>query len=137
MSELGDTTWLLVMSVLMLVAVLAFATLTGSGPYASPAQVIQTFYAACNSRDYSAAERTLVPEANWVLAHHIGAVDGGLPRICDLETKQGHLQRVEILRQEIHGEIGRVRYRLHYADGTVVEDSQGVVVKHWRWKIAP
>ena len=137
MSEIDDTTGLLVISVLMLVAVLAYATLTAFVPYASPAEVIQTFYAACNSRDYSVAERTLVPEASWVLAHHIGAVDGGLPRICEIETRQGHLQRVEILRQEIHGEIGRVRYKLHYADGTVVEDSQGLVVKYWRWKIAP
>ncbi len=137
MPEIDDTTGLLVISVLMLIAVLASATLTGFVPYASPAEVIQAFYAACNSRDYSVAERTLVPEASWVLAHHIGAVDGGLPRICDIETKQGHLQRVEILRQEIHGEIGRVRYRLHYADGTAVEDSQGLVMKHWAWRIAP
>jgi hypothetical protein len=67
----------------------------------------------------------------------MGAVDGGLPAICDVETKQGHLQRVEILHQEVEGEIGRVQYKLYYADGSALEETQGLIVKHWGWKIAP
>ncbi|HTS09444.1 MAG TPA: hypothetical protein VMP68_28025 [Candidatus Eisenbacteria bacterium] len=137
MSEMNGTVWLLATSVFMLVAVVAFAILTGFVPYGSPAEVIQTFYSACNSRDYSVAERMLVPDVNWVLSHHVGAVDGGLPAICDVETKQGHLQRVEILHQEIRGEIGRVQYRLYYADGSALEETQGLIIKHFGWKIAP
>jgi hypothetical protein len=26
---------------------------------------------------------------------------------------------------------------LYYADGSAIEESQGLVVKHWVWKIAP
>ena len=121
----------------MLVAVLAFAMLTGFAPYGSPADVIKTFYSACNSRSYPVAERLLVPEANRVLTRHIGAVEGGLRGICDEATKQGHLQRVEILQQEVRGEVAQVRYMLYYADGSAIEESQGLVVKHWVWKIAP
>ena len=121
----------------MLVAVLAFAMLTGFAPYGSPADVIKTFYSACNSRSYPVAERLLVPEANRVLTRHIGAVDGGLRAICDEETKQGHLQRVEVLQQEVHGELAQVHYMLHYADGSTMEGSQGLVLKRWGWKIAP
>jgi hypothetical protein len=128
---------LLAISLLMLVAVLASAILTGFAPYASPAEVIKTFYFACNSGNYSVAERLLVPEANWVLTHHIGAVDGGLRGICDEVTKQGHLQRVEILQQDVRGEVAEVHYMLYYADGSALEESQGLVVKRWVWKIAP
>jgi hypothetical protein len=130
MSEINGTIWLFAISLLMLVAVLAFAILTGFAPYGSPAEVIKAFYSACNSGSYSVAERLLVPEANRVLTRHIGAVDGGLRAICDEETKQGHLQKVR-------GELAQVRYMLYYADGSAIEESQGLVVKHWVWKIAP
>lgn len=128
---------LFTISVLMLVAVLAFTTLTGFVPYGSPAEVIKTFYSACNSGNYSVAERLLVPEANRALTRHIGAVDGGLRGICDEVTKQGHLQRVEVLQQEVHGELAQVRYMLYYADGSTIEESQGLVLKRWAWEIAP
>jgi len=121
----------------MLAAVLALAILTVFAPYGSPAEVIKTFYSACNSGNYSAAERLLVPEANRVLTRHVGAVDGGLPGVCDQETKRGHLQKVEILRQEVRGGVAQVRYMLYYADGSAAEESQGLVVRHWVWKIDP
>ena len=133
----GTILLLFAMCLAMLVAVLAFAMLTGFAPYGSPADVIKTFYSACNSRSYPVAERLLVPEANRVLTRHIGAVEGGLRAICDEATKQGHLQKVEILEQEVRGEVAQVRYMLYYADGSAIEESQGLVVKHWVWKIAP
>jgi len=134
---MNGTSWLSAISVGMLTLVLAFAFLTGLAPYGSPAEVLQTFYSACNSGNYSVAERLIVPEANRVLMRHIGAVDGGLPGICEEETKQGHLQKVEILHQEFHGDLAQVHYRLYYADGTAAEESQGLVLRHWTWKIAP
>jgi hypothetical protein len=137
MCEMQGTIWLFAISVLMLVAVLAFTTLTGFVPYGTPAEVIKTFYCACNNGNYSVAERLLVPEANRVLSRHIGAVDGGLRGICDEETNQGHLQRVGVLQQEVHGELAQVRYMLYYADGSTTEESQGLVLRRWGWKIAP
>jgi len=128
---------LFAIALLMLVAVLALAILTVFAPYGSPAGVIKTFYSACNSGSYSVAERLLVPEANRVLTRHIGAVDGGLRRVCDEETRQGHLRKVEILQQEVRGKAAQVRYMLYYADGSAIEESQGLVVKHWVWKIDP
>jgi hypothetical protein len=133
---MNGTIWLLAISLLMLVAVLAFAILTRfGGPYGSPAEVIEEFYSACNSGYYSVAERLLVPDR--LLTSDIAAVDGGLRGICDAETKQGHLQRVEILHQEVSGEIAEVRYTLYYADGSALEETQGLVLKHSLWKIAP
>jgi hypothetical protein len=137
MCEMNGTIWLFAISLLMLVAVLAFAILTRFAPYGSPAEVIKTFYSACNSGNYSVAERLLVPEANRVLTRHIGAVDGGLRGICDEATKQGHIQKVEVVQQEVRGEVAQVRYMLYYADGSALEESQGLVVRHWVWKIAP
>jgi hypothetical protein len=137
MCEMNGAMLLFAISLLVLVAVLAFAILKGFAPHGSPAEVIKSFYSACNSGNYSVAETLLVPEANRVLTRHIGAVDGGLRGICDEETKQGHLQQVEILQQEVRGELAQVRYMLYYADGSAIEESQGLVVKHWVWKIAP
>ena len=73
---MNGTIWLFAFSLSMLVAVLAFAILTGFA-YGSPAEVIKTFYSECNSGHYSVAERLLVPEVNRVLTRHIGAVGGG------------------------------------------------------------
>ena len=128
MCEMNGTMSLLAISLLML-AVLAFAILSGFAPYGSPAEVIKTFYSACNSGNYSVAERLLVPDR--LLTSGIAAVDGGLRGICDAETKQGHLQKVEILQQEVRGELAQVRYMLYYADGSALEESQGLVVKRW------
>jgi Domain of unknown function (DUF4878) len=133
---MNGTLWLLTISLLMLVAVLAFAILARvGGPYASPAEVIKAFYSACNSGNYSVAERLLVPDR--LLTSDIAAVDGGLRGICDAETKQGHLQKVEILQQKVRGEIAEVRYMLYYADGSALEETQGLVIKHSVWKITP
>ena len=129
--------WLFAISVLMLVVVLAFTLGNRLVPHDSPPEVIKTFFSACNSGNYSLAGSLLVPEANRVLTLHIGAVDGGLPGICEEETKQGHLQRVEVLHEEIHGDLAQVRYKLYYADGSSIEDRQGLVVRHWVWKISP
>ena len=129
--------WLFAISVLMLVVVLAFTLGNRLVPHDSPPEVIKTFFSAGNSGNYSLAGSLLVPEANRVLTRHIGAVDGGLRAICDEETKQGHLQRVEVLQQEVHGELAQVHYMLHYADGSTMEGSQGLVLKRWGWKIAP
>ena len=133
---MNGTIWLLTISLLMLVAVLAFVILTRfGGPYSSPAEVIEAFYSACNSGNYSVAERLLVPDR--LLTSDIAAVDGGLQGICAAETKQGHLQKVEILQQEVRGEVAEVRYTLYYADGSALEETQGLVMKHSVWKIAP
>lgn len=119
----------------MLVAVLA--VLGELAPYGSPAEVIKTFYSACNSGNYSVAEELLVPEANRAMTHGTGAVQGGLRGICDLETQGGHLTKVEILKEEVRGNLAQVRYMLYYADGSATEETQGLVVRHWVWKIAP
>jgi hypothetical protein len=126
MCEMNGTMWLSAISLLMLVAVLVFAILTGFAPYGSPAEVIQTFYSACNSGNYPVAERLLVPEANRVLTRNIGALDGGLREICDEETKQGHLRKVEVLQQEVRGEVAQVHYVRYYADGSAIEETQGL-----------
>ena len=135
--ELDSSRWLLLISGLLLLAVLAVAFVTGFVPYGSPGEVIKTFYSACNTGNYSLAAELLVPEANWALSHQIGAVEEGLSGICVAETKQGHLDRVEIVHQELRGDIARVRYVLYYTDGSTAEESQGLVIKHWAWKIAP
>ena len=132
---IGTTSFAISLS--MLVLVLAFAIVTELVPYGSPAEVIKTFYSACNSGNYSVAERLLVPESKRVLTLHIRAVDGDLPGICEEETKQGHLQRVEVLDENVHGDLAQVRYKLYYADGSTIEDSQGLVARHWVWKISP
>ena len=132
---MNGTIWLLTISLLMLVAVLAFAILTGFVPYGSPAEVIEAFYSACNSSNYPVAERLLLPDR--LLTSDIAAVDGGLRGICDEETKQGHLQKVEILQQDVSGEVAQVRYMLYYADGSATEEIQGLVMKHGVWKITP
>jgi len=129
------TVWFLTISLLMLIAVLAFAILAGFGPYGSPAEVIKAFYSACNSGNYSVAERLLVPER--LLTSDIAAVDGGLRGICDAETKERHLQKVEILQQDVRGQVAQVRYMLYYSDGSALEEVQGLVIKHRVWKIAP
>ena len=133
---MNDKIWPFAIS-LLTVVVVAFAILSGFAPYGSPAEVIKAFYSACNTGDYSVAERLLVPEANKVLSRHIGAVDGGLRGICDEETKHGRLQKVEVLQQEVHGKLAQVRYMVYYADGIAIEETQGLVVKHWVWRIAP
>jgi len=136
MCEMSGTKWLFAVSAFMLVAVFAFAILTGFAPYGSPGEVLQTFYSACNNRNYSMAEKLLVPEATRAMTHHRG-VDEGLPGICEAETMQGRLEKVEILHQEVRGEIARIRYRLYFADGSALEETQGLVVQHWAWRIAP
>lgn len=95
------------------------------------------FYSACNDGKYSEAEKYLAPETQEFLKGGLGIFAGGLQGYCGLQTKNGELQKIEILTEVVRGEGATVYYKFHCSDGTSKEYGDKMIKKDGSWKIGP
>lgn len=94
----------------------------------SPSSVVKASFESCNAGDYSKAESAYSPDAQTALG-------GGIKSICDIATRNGTLSSVEILSESISGEGSSVGFRLHYKDGSTVDDHVQLIKVKGDWKM--
>lgn len=75
---------------------------------APPAETFAAFYRAANRAAYTEAESYFTPEALKKIQ--------GFRKFCDSETAGRTLERFEILKEEVKGDIAEVRVELYYAN---------------------
>ena len=97
----------------------------------SPQQVVQAFFAAGNAGKYSEAEQYLTPSAKAMMV-----LAGGIKKFVDHETKDGKIDRVEILTVETRGEGAKITYKIHYKDGETKNDDVSLIIENGEWRIA-
>jgi hypothetical protein len=125
-----------------LLLLLALAGLLMSGCASSEqgageaAQAVQDFYEHLNDGDYDAARALYNAEARDVLLDPNTASEDAYSAWAKLETKEGKIDRVEIVGEEEIPEQGtKVQYRVVYSDGSSVERSVPVTLEQGAWKI--
>jgi len=102
----------------------------------SPSQVVKAFYEAANAARYSEVEQYIASDTLSLVKGTLGAFAGGLKGWCDLETKNGTLTKVDIIREEARGEGATVFARIHFKDGTTKENDKTQLIKEkGEWKI--
>ena len=118
-----------------LLLLLALAGLLMSGCASSDeaageaAQAVQSFYKHLNDGNYDAARSLYNAEARGVLLDPNSAW-------AKLETKEGKIDRVEIVGEEELPEEGTsVRYRVVYSDGSSAERTVPVTLEQGKWKL--
>lgn len=104
---------------------------------ASPTTVVQEFYEHANAGRYTDAQEMLSAEAKNAISGPLGQLSGGWKRICDSNTKNGTIQRVEILSEDVRGEGAAVIANIHFRDGSSKSrDTTSLVKEGGKWKIS-
>lgn len=123
-------------------AVLVMATLlTGCGWVASPFQkspgdVVKAFYLAANDGRYSEAEQMLSEDAQRAIKGDLGQLAGGFKSVCDKNTKDGTIVKVDIQNEEVRGEGATVVAKISFRDGSTKDgDKNSLLKEKGSWKL--
>lgn len=101
----------------------------------SPAEVVESAYMAANAGEYSKANEYLSAEARSAAEGALGALVGGTKGIWDKMTRNGEIDRIEILEEKIRGEGAEVRFKIHFKDGRTKDDDEPLIKEDGKWKI--
>jgi hypothetical protein len=100
-----------------------------------PADVAKAAYMAANEGRYSEVEQYLSSDAINAVKSSLGAMAGGMKGIWDKTTRNGTIERIEILKEEIRGEGARVQFKIYFKGGATKEDHESLIQEKGSWKI--
>ena len=101
----------------------------------SPSEVVIAAYMAANEGKYSEAEKYLSSEVMNAMKGGIGALAGGMKGAWDKTTRNGTIEKIEILKEEVRGEGANVFFKIHFKDGKTKDDDEPLIKEDGRWKI--
>lgn len=101
----------------------------------SPSDTVVAAYMAANEGKYSEAEAYISSEVLNAMKGGRRVLAGGMKALCDEATRNGTIERIEILREEVRGEGATVYYRLHFEDGSKKESDQDLIKENGVWKM--
>jgi len=123
----------------VLVAICFLSLSCGSMPrpfQQTPGDVVKAFYLAANEGKYSEAEQMLSEDAGRAIRGDLGQLAGGFKKICDQDTKNGTILRVEISKEEIRGEGASVVANIFFKDGSTKDNDKSSLIKEkGSWKL--
>ena len=106
----------------------------------SPGDVAKAFYAAANEGRYSEAEQMLSEDAKNFIKGTLGQMVGGIKGICDQNTRDGTIARVDIQKEEVRGEGATVIAKISFRDGSSKDDDKTSLIREkgsWRITLGP
>lgn len=109
----------------------------GSSPFQkSPGDVVKAFYSDANEGKYSEAKALFSTDGTKLLESDMAQLAGGLKGICDKETRNGTISRVDIVSEDIRGEGATVTANITFKDGSRMEgDKTALVLDGGSWKL--
>ena len=91
---------------------------------------------AANEGKYSEAEKYMSSEIINAIKEGTGVFAGGWKGSWDKITRNGTIQKIEILHGDAGGRFGAVVYfRIHFKDGETKDDSECLIEQGGQWKI--
>ena len=91
---------------------------------------------AANEGNYTEAGEYLSSEVHSSMEGGLGALAGGMKGIWDDTTREGTIERIEVLGETVRGEGAEVRFRIHYKSGEAVDEEEPLIKQDGKWKIA-
>lgn len=119
----------------MVIALLTAACSTTGIFSKNPSDTVVAAYMAANEGKYSEAETYLSSEVLSAMKVGLGALAGGMKGMWDQATRNGTIDRIEFLREEVRGEGATVYFRIHFKDGTTKDDDEPLLKEEGVWKI--
>lgn len=101
----------------------------------SPSEVVKAAYMAANEGKYSEAEKYLSSEVITAMKGGLGALAGGMKGAWDKTTRNGTIEKIEIIDEGVRGESATVKFRIHFKDGKTKDDDEPLIKENGQWKI--
>lgn len=101
----------------------------------SPSEVVKAAYLAANEGNYSTAENYFSSELIDALKGDLGATAGGMKGVWDKQTRDGTIDKIEILKEEVRGEGATVDFRIHFKNGKTRDVDKPLIKENGRWKL--
>ena len=96
---------------------------------------IEQFYDRLGAEDYPAALGMYTADVRNALRISGGQVDQGYIEWAQEETKNGKVERIEIVDETVDAETANVKYRVVYGDGSTAERSVVLTKEEGQWKL--
>jgi hypothetical protein len=104
-------------------------TAGGEAP-ATPKDAVKAFFDAAQRGKCSETRSLFTDEALALLRQRLGSLDA----YCQAQTRDRTVQGLEIVSEEVEGEAARVRYRLTFRKGVVI-DYEELIRREGAWKL--
>ena len=118
------------------IAIFMFTSGCASIGQKSPSQVVVAAYMAANEGKYSEAEKYMSSEIINAVKGGEGMFAGGWKGSWDKITRNGTIQKIEILYGDAGGRFGaEVYFRIHFKDGKTKDDTEYLMKEGGQWKI--
>ena len=119
-----------------LLCVLVLSSCKGTSPLtANPSIAVKSFYMSCNAREYSKAEDQIASDIKKQLHGQSGALSDGVKLACDNLSRKGTITTIDVVGEEIRGNVADVNSMIHYKDGTSINDHEPLVKENGSWMI--
>jgi hypothetical protein len=96
---------------------------------------IQQFYDRLGAEDYPTALGYYSMQVREMLEVTGGGVDESYIEWAREETKQGSVERVEIVNETVEAETADIKYRVVYDDGSTAERTVSLTREEGEWKL--
>jgi hypothetical protein len=123
---------------LSIACVLLITCSCGLGHKSSPSDVVLEVFKAANEGKYAEIEKYFsfdTVAAIKAATETFGGWVGGMKGIWDKATRNRTIEKMEILNEDIRGDRAKVRYRIHFKDGSTRDDDVSLVKEGGQWKI--
>ena len=95
----------------------------------SPSETVKSFIMAANAAEYSEARKFLTSSSSKNFDNIIVTAFGGFNNFCDDFTKDGSVDKVEIISEESRGEKSSVDYIIYYKTGEKDNDRCNLILE--------
>ncbi|MGD2087170.1 MAG: DUF4878 domain-containing protein [Candidatus Aminicenantes bacterium] len=99
----------------------------------SPAETIKTVYMAANGGWYSETEPYIYSEVLNSIKQNLGTLH--LIKEWDNYTRNGKIEKIEILNEIIRGERAEVYFKVYFKGGETKQDQDLLINENRQWKI--
>jgi hypothetical protein len=106
-----------------------------SAPASGPGQAVQDFYRHLNDENYHGAMSLYNAEAKQVLQDPDSASQEAFAEWARLETKNGRVDEVKLLEEQVEEASATIEYEVLYRDGTRARHSVTLTFEEGEWKL--
>lgn len=119
----------------VLIAVILMLTAYCTSGGKSPSDVLISAYMTGNDGKYSEAEAYLSSDLISAIKGDAGTLAGGMKGLWDKETRNGTIEKIEIVKEEFSGEGAKVYFKIHFKDGKTNDDYVPFIKEKGQWKM--
>ena len=103
-------------------------------PQMKPSDVVVAAYMNKSKNKYSEFEKYLSAEALTAIKETT-ELDSGIKDVWDKKTRNGIIDGIEIIQEDVQGEKATIALRLYFNDGYISDEHECLIKEDGQWKM--